>query len=50
MDYMFQNIKELYSVEMRSIKNSKITSMISTFESCANLRSFSMSGFNYEEL
>ena len=50
MDYMFQNIKELYSVEMKSIKNSKITSMISTFESCSNLKSFSMSGFNYEEL
>ena len=41
MDYMFKDVKELTSVEMKSDKNCQIESMISTFENCEHLESFS---------
>ena len=42
MDYMFQNISSLVSLEMKSDNNLKIKSMISTFENCKNLEFFSI--------
>ena len=50
MDSMFKNIQQLTSVSMISTKNTKITSMISTFEACINLQSFDINGFDYTEL
>ena len=50
MDYMYQNILELQSVEMRSSKNAKITSMKKTFENCQNMESFNINGFNTENI
>ena len=50
MDNMFKNIQQLTSVSMTSTKNTKITSMISTFEACINLQSFDINGFDYTEL
>ena len=46
MNYMFKNISSLISVELKSNKNVKITSMISTFEECSNLESFKINGFD----
>ena len=44
MDYMFTNIDNLISVEMKNNdennSSDKITSMISTFENCINLKNF----------
>ena len=40
---MFTNIKELNKMEMTSIKDCKILSMISTFENCSNLDEFKIS-------
>ena len=34
MDYMFKDVQEIISVEMKSEKNCVILSMISTFENC----------------
>ena len=50
MDYMFKGIEELISVIMISIKNPKIKSMISSFESCVNLASFTVNGFDFKEV
>jgi len=50
MKKMFQNISSLISVEMISIKNCKILSMIGTFENCINLESFKIEGFNVENI
>ena len=48
MDYMFKGVDSLITVEMSSENNNntKILSMISTFENCVNLKSFSIKGFN----
>ena len=46
MDFMFQDISSLISVEFISNKNAVITSMISSFENSENLESFSIKGFN----
>ena len=50
MDYMFNNISELISVEMKSEDNCNIISMISTFENTENLNDFSIIGFNGEKI
>ena len=50
MDFMFKNIKDLISVEMNSENNCQISSMISSFEGCAKLTSFNISGFNAEQV
>ena len=50
MDSMFKNIQQLTSVSMTSTKNTKIKSMISTFEACINLQSFDITGFDFTEL
>jgi hypothetical protein len=46
MDYMFKDVQDLISVEMKSDKNCKISSMIRAFENCTNLQSVKISGFN----
>ena len=50
MDYMFKDVQDLISVEMKSNKNCKISSMISSFENCTNLHSVKISGFNGENI
>ena len=52
LDYMFKDISELISVEMtiNDNKEIKIKSMISTFENCENLDTFTMEGFNINEM
>ena len=50
MDNMFKNITDLVSIDMKSEKNAKITSMISVFEGCQNLKSFKIKGFNLTEV
>ena len=50
MDNMFKDVLDLVSIEMVSNKSSNITSMVSTFENCENLRFFNISGFNVEYL
>ena len=50
MDYMFKDIPEIISVEMKSEDNCEIISMISTFENCENLIGFNITGFNFEKL
>ena len=45
MAYMFKGVSSLISVDMKSINNVEITSIISAFEDCKNLESFSISGF-----
>ena len=50
MNYMFKNIKELTSVNMTSEENCKITSMISSFENCENLKFFNLTGFKADQL
>lgn len=37
MDYMFQNVTDIRSIEMISEKNGKIISMKNSFENCKNL-------------
>ena len=46
MNYMFKDISQLISVVMTSDKNIKISSMISTFEHCMNLKVFTLEGYN----
>ena len=49
MDYMFKDVTNLTSVELKADKknnNCKILSMISTFENCRNLNNFSISKFD----
>ena len=50
MDNMFKGLTSLISVEMISFNNTKIISMISTFEDCKNFEFFSISGFSGNEL
>ena len=50
MDYMFKDVQDLISVEMKSDKNCKISSMIRAFENCTNLQSVKISGFNGENI
>ena len=50
MDNMFKGIKELSSVIMISIKGGKVKSMESTFESCSNIKDFTINGFDLDEL
>ena len=50
MDYMFKDISNLINVEMISEKNMSITSMISSFENCKDLRYFSIKGFSTNNL
>ena len=50
MDYMFKGVSLLKSVEMISLNDTKIISMISTFENCENMEFFSISGFSANDL
>ena len=50
LDYMFKDINTIFSVEMKSNKTTIISSLISTFENCFNLNSFSIKGFNTNEI
>jgi len=50
MDYFFNNIESLISVEMNSTNNLKILSMENALSNCENLESFKMKGFNIEEV
>ena len=50
MDYMFRGVEDLIDVEMHSNGKCKITSMISTFEDCKNLKNFIIFNFNTEKL
>lgn len=50
MDYMFQNILELKSINMTSDKEVKIISMKSTFENCENIEKIIISGFKTSEI
>ena len=52
LDYMFKDISGLISVDMTINGNNeiKIKSMISTFENCENLDTFTMEGFNINEI
>ena len=50
MDYMFKDIKDLISIEMKSENKCKITSMISAFENCENLNNFTLNGYDASEL
>ena len=50
LDNMFKGINQISSIIMTSTKNAKIKSMESTFESCSNLKNFTMTGFNLDEL
>ena len=50
MDFMFKDIIYINKIEIISINNSKIFSIISTFENCINLKEFNISGFDYTNL
>ena len=50
MDNMFKDVPSLISIEMISLNETKILSMISTFENCRNLEFFSITGFSANEL
>ena len=50
MNYMFKDIKDLISVEMKSNSNCQILSMVGTFENCIKLIDFNISGFNLEQV
>ena len=50
LDYIFKDIISLISEEMKSLKNIKILSLMSAFENCINLNSFSISGFNFTNI
>ena len=50
MDYMFKDIIDLISVEIKGDKNCKILSMKSVFENCENLKELKITGFNSENL
>ena len=50
MDFMFKNIKNLFSVEMKSDKKAKILSMKSTFESCELLENVIINDFDTNNL
>ena len=50
MDYMFNDVKNLASIVLYSSKGAKIKSMISTFENCESLRSFTNSGFDTSQV
>ena len=50
MDYMFKNVLDLTNIILISNQNAKIISMKSTFENCQNLKGFSISGYNTDEV
>ena len=50
MDYMFKDVPDLISVEMKSENDCQILSMISTFENAKNLYEFNITGFSGEEI
>ena len=50
MDYMFQNIQNLISVEMISEKNAGIKSMRGTFEYCVDIEKIKMIGFDTSQV
>ena len=47
---MFREVKDLNRIEIFCNKSCKIFSMISTFENCANLEDFRISGFDLDDL
>ena len=50
MNYMFQDVPNLISIEMVSDKNAKIISMISAFDNCENLEEITIRGFDTSEI
>jgi surface protein len=50
MDYMFKDVHDIISVEMKSDKNCQITSMISVFENCESFYNFTLIGFGADNL
>jgi len=50
MDNMFKDVVSLKSIQMNSLNDEIISSMISSFENCINLESFSIDGFSLNEL
>ena len=50
IDNMFKGIKSLITVELSSLKNVSITSMISTFENCNNLQKFNIDGYDLTKI
>ena len=50
MTNMFKEVKTLTSINLESNVNLKITSMQSAFENSENLKQFTISGFNLENL
>ena len=50
MDFMFKDIKDLEFIEMISENECQITSMISSFENCENLKFFNLTGFKTNQI
>ena len=50
MDYMFKNVINLNQIEIITNKTCKILSMISTFESCTNLKDLKLIGIDLNNL
>ena len=50
MDYIFQNIEDVISIEMTSEKSGKITSMKSSFENYNNLEKIKINGFDTSQV
>ena len=50
MDYMFEGVQDLVSVDMKSENNCQILSMISTFENCFSFTDFKIKGFKADNL
>ena len=50
MDYMFKDVPDLISVEMKSENNGQILSMISTFENAESLYEFNITGFSGDKI
>ena len=50
MDYMFKNVINLNQIEIITNKTCKILSMISTFESCTNLKDIKLTGIDLNDL
>ena len=50
MDYMFKGVTNLITIQMKSKKQAKIFSLISTFEDCKSLNTITISGFNTSEV
>ena len=50
MDYMFKDVPDLISIEMKSEKNCQILSMKSSFENSQSLYEFNITGFSADKI